>query len=127
MSRHSLEHDELAVTRLTPQLHSLAGRHSAFARPQLMWSVRTLPGRQLELPGHTTLSVSYVVTAGSAPELVSDEDDPPLQEDGGEHLQEAGHAEALQQAVEVDVLQPGVHGPTQSQYLRERQSDSIFR
>jgi len=51
------------------------------------------------------------------PQLVSDEDDPALQEQGAEHLQEALHTQALQQSPEVHVLQPGVHRPAQGQHL----------
>lgn len=52
-----------------------------------------------------------------APELVGDEDDSPLQQDGGEDLQQPADAQALQQAVKVHVLQPGVHRAAQRQLL----------
>lgn len=38
------------------------------------------------------------------PEFVSDEDNSPLQQNGGEHLQESPYTETLEQAVEVHVL-----------------------
>ena len=63
----------------------------------------------------------YWCGSAAVPEFVSDEDDPPLQQKGGKHLQEVPDAEALQQAVEVNVLQPGVHWATQSQNLHEQQ------
>lgn len=59
--------------------------------------------------------------AAAAPERVSDEDDPPLEQNGGKNLQEFPDTETLQQTFEVHVLQSGVHGSTQSQYLAEQQ------
>lgn len=51
------------------------------------------------------------------PQLVSNEDDPALQEQGAEHLQQPLNAQAPQQRPEVHVFQPGVHRPAQGQHL----------
>ena len=71
------------------------------------------------------------------PEFVGDEDDASLQQQGGEHLEQAAHAQALQQAVKVHVLQPRVHRPTHGQHLRHNRivgrrhfnehSDKLFK
>lgn len=58
----------------------------------------------------------------AVPEFVSDEDDPPLKENGGKHLQEFVDTETLQQTVKVHMLQSGVHWSTQSQYLASNKS-----
>lgn len=58
----------------------------------------------------------------AAPELVGDEDDPPLQQDGGEDLQQPADAQALQQAVKVHVLQPRVHRAAQRQLLLDERT-----
>lgn len=57
------------------------------------------------------------------PQFVSDEDDPPLQQQGGKHLQEFPNTETLQQTLKVHVLQPGVHRSTQGQNLAEQQEN----
>lgn len=56
----------------------------------------------------------------AVPEFVSNEDDPPLEQNGGEHLQEFSDTETLQQTVEVYMLQSGIHWTTQSQNLAEQ-------
>lgn len=76
---------------------------------------RVTPPPQSAPAGSSGLVAVQVPTA--VPELVGYEDDPPLQQDGGEHLQQSADAQTLQQAVKVHVLQPGVHGSTQSQLL----------
>lgn len=43
------------------------------------------------------------------PEFVSDKDDPPLEQKGGENLQEFCDTETFQQTVKVHMLQSGVH------------------
>ncbi len=57
----------------------------------------------------------------AVPEFVSDEDDPPLKQKRGKHLQEFPNTETLQETVKVHVLQSGVHWSTQSQYLSKWQ------
>lgn len=52
--------------------------------------------------------------AAVLPEFVGDQDDPPLQQDGGEHLQQFVNAETLKQTVKVHVFQSGIHWSTQS-------------
>lgn len=67
------------------------------------------------------------MVAAAAPELVCDEDDPPLQQDGGEDLQQPADAQALQQAVKVHVLQPRVHGAAQRQLLVDEKTGRSVR
>lgn len=57
----------------------------------------------------------------AVPEFVSNEDDPPLKQNGGKHLQEFTDTETLQQAVKVHMFQSGVHWSTQRQYLAKQQ------
>lgn len=52
--------------------------------------------------------------AAVVPEFVSDQDDPPLEQNGGEHLQQFVNAETLKQTVKVHVFQSGIHRSTQS-------------
>lgn len=47
------------------------------------------------------------------PELVCHEDDAALQQQGGEDADDLPHAQALEEALKVHVLQAGVHGPPQ--------------
>lgn len=47
------------------------------------------------------------------PELVCHEDDTALQQQGGEDADDLPHAQALEEALKVHVLQAGVHGPPQ--------------
>lgn len=51
------------------------------------------------------------------PEFVSDQDDPPLEQNGGEHLQQFVNAETLKQTLKVHVFQAGIHWTTQSYNL----------
>lgn len=52
-----------------------------------------------------------------SPELVCHEDDAALEQQGGEDADDLPHAQAPEQALEVHVLQAGVHGPAQLDHL----------
>ena len=53
------------------------------------------------------------IPAAVVPEFVGDHDDPPLEQNGGEHLQQFVNAETLEQTVKVHVFQSGIYWSTQ--------------
>lgn len=57
-------------------------------------------------------------TARDSPQLLSQEDEPPLQHSGGEDVQDEDGAEALEQRWELHVLQVGVHRSCELNELR---------
>lgn len=59
-------------------------------------------------------------SGGASPEFVRHKDDPPLQQQRGKHPDHLPHAETLEQAVKVHVLQSGVAGPPQLNDLGEK-------
>lgn len=65
------------------------------------------------------------VAAATVPEFVSDQDDPPLEEDGGEHLQQFVNGETLKQTVKVHMFQSGIHWSTQSYNLDSNKETSF--
>ena len=57
------------------------------------------------------------------PQLIGDEDDPPLQHGGGEHQQDLPVAQTAAQRGEVHMLQPGVQRPRQLDDLEEEEEE----
>lgn len=51
------------------------------------------------------------------PELVCDEDDPPLQEQGGKNAEQVAHAEGREETLKVHVLEPRVQRAAQLDHL----------
>lgn len=56
------------------------------------------------------------------PELVCDEDDPPLQKQGGENTEQVADAERGEEGLKVYMFQPGVQGAAQFNHLPENRA-----